>query len=59
VLCGAIFLKYGRICLGSKLAILRYFYKDLTGDSAASHDSQEAVIDERVQEILFHVAKIP
>jgi len=31
---------------------LRYFYRDLTEDSSASHDSQEVEIDECVHEII-------
>ena len=30
----------------------RSFYRDLTGDSSSSHDTPEAVIDERVREII-------
>ena len=48
----ALFEKFGRVCTGIKPAILRYFYRDLTGDSSASHDYQEAEIDERVREII-------
>ena len=32
--------------------ILRYFYRDSTGDSSASHDYQEVEIDEHVYEII-------
>ena len=46
------FENFGRVCPGIKPAILRNFYRDLTGDSSASLDSQKAVIDERVWEIL-------
>ena len=46
------FEKFGRVCPGIKSSVLRYFYRDLTGDFSASHDFQEAVIDERVPEIL-------
>jgi len=49
------FEKVGRVCPGIKSAILRF----LSGDSPASHDSQEAVIDKRVQEIFFHGARRP
>ena len=45
----AMFEKFGRVSPGIKPAVLRLFYKDLTG---ASHDLPESVVDERVREIL-------
>ena len=48
----ALFTKYGRVTSGVKPAVLRSFYKDLTGDSSAPHDTHEAKVDARVQEIL-------
>ena len=48
----AMFENFGRISPSVKPAVLRYFYRDLTGDCSASHDAQEAVIDERVREIV-------
>ena len=32
--------------------MLRFFYRDLTGDSSSAHDTPESVIDERVREII-------
>ena len=46
------FEKFGRISPSVKPAVLRYFYRDLTGDCSASHDLQESIIDQRVQEII-------
>ena len=37
---------------GVKPAILRLFYRDLTGDCSASHDLPESVVHERVHEML-------
>ena len=48
----AMFEKFGRISPGVKPAVLRMFYKDLTGDCSASHDLPESVVDERVREML-------
>ena len=35
-----------------KSAVLQCFYRDLIGDSSASHDLNEAEIDKRVQEVI-------
>ena len=35
---------FGRISPSVKPAVLRYFYRDLTGDCSASHDLQESII---------------
>ena len=48
----AMFEKFGRVSPGVKPAILRLFYRDLTGDCSASHDLPKSVIDERVHEML-------
>ena len=48
----AMYAKFGRISPGVKPAVLRLFYKDLTGDCSAAHDLPESVVDERVREIL-------
>ena len=48
----AMFEKFGRVSSGVKPAILRLFYRDLTGDCSASHDLPESVVDERVHEML-------
>ena len=48
----AMFEKFGRVSPGVKPAVLRLFYKDLTGDCSASHDLPESVVDECVHEIL-------
>ena len=48
----AMFEKFGRVSPGVKPAVLRLFYKDLTGDCSASHDLPESVVDKRVCEIL-------
>ena len=45
----AMFEKFGRVSPGIKPAVLRFFYKDLTGDCSASHDLPES---ERAREIL-------
>ena len=44
-----VFSKYGRVSSGVKPAILCPFYKDLTGDCSASHDTHEAEVHARVQ----------
>lgn len=55
------FEKFGRVSPNINPAVLRFFYRDLTGDRSASHDTPETVIDERVREIIsmepenFHV----
>ena len=48
----AMFDKFGRVSPNIKPAVLRFFYRDLTGDASSSHDTPEAVIDERVREII-------
>ena len=48
----AMFEKFGRVSPSVKPAVLQFFYRELTGDCSASHDAQEAVIDERVREII-------
>lgn len=44
--------KYGHVSSSVKPAVLRAFYKDLTGDSSAASNVDEAEIDKRVQLIL-------
>ena len=51
-MCQAMFQKFGRVSPGVKPAVLRLFYKDLTGDCSALHNLRESVVDERVSEIL-------
>ncbi len=48
-----IFTKFGRISSKVKPAALRFLYRELTADCAASHDTPEAVIDERVRSIIL------
>ena len=48
----AMFEKFGRVSPNVKPAVLRLFYKDLTGDCSASHDLPESVVDNRVREML-------
>ena len=48
----ALFKKLRWVCPGIKPAILRYFFRDLTGDSSTSRDFQEAEIEEWVHEII-------
>ena len=48
----AMFDKFGRVSPNVKPAVLRFFYRDLTGDSPSAHDTPESVIDERVREII-------
>ena len=57
--CQAIFEKFSRVSPGVKPAVLRLFYKDLTGDCYASHDLPESVVDERVREILTMESEDP
>lgn len=45
--------KFGRISPKVKPAALRFLYRELTGDSSASHDMSEAIIDERVRSIVL------
>ena len=51
-MCLAMYAKFGRISPGIKPAVLRLFYKDLTGDCSAAHDLPESVVDERLREVL-------
>ena len=44
--------KFGRISPGVKPAVLRYFYKELTGDCSASNTTQESQVDERVRQLI-------
>lgn len=46
------FEKFGRVSPSVKPAVLRFFYRDLIGDCSTSHDTEEAVIDECVREII-------
>lgn len=47
------FTKFGQISSKVKPAALRFLYRELTGDSSASHDTPETVIDERVRSIIL------
>ena len=44
--------KYGRVAPNMKPAIMRKFYRDLTGDNSAASNEHEAEIDERVRLLL-------
>ena len=44
--------KFGRITSAVKPAILRYFYKDLTGDSSSSETLSQEEIDEIVMQAI-------
>ena len=46
------FSKFGRIAPSVKLSVLRYFYRDLTGDATAANDMGEAEVNERVLQFL-------
>ena len=48
-----LFSKFGRVGPSVKLAVLHYFYKDLTGYRSSPFKIDEAVIGERVQAPLF------
>ena len=48
----AMFEKFSRVSPNVKPAVLRLFYKDLTGDCSASHDLPEPKVDNRVREML-------
>ena len=44
--------KFGRVTPSIKPAVLRYFYKDLTGDSSSSETSSQGEIDKRVMQAI-------
>ena len=44
--------KFGRITSAVKPAVLRYFYKDLTGDSSSSETLSQEQVDERVTQAI-------
>ena len=48
----AMFSKFGRIAPSVKLSVLRYFYRDLTGDATAANDMGEAEVNQRVLQFL-------
>lgn len=48
----AMFTKFGRVAPSIKPAVLRCFYRDLTGDKSASNDHKEEIIDQRVLEVI-------
>ena len=48
----AMFEKFGRVYHCVKLAVLHFFYRDLTGDASLSRTTPESIIDERVYEII-------
>ena len=52
------FSKFGLVAPGVKPAVLRYFYRSLTGDSSSAKDSSEAEIDSCVLEVLVWNLKI-
>ena len=45
-------LKFGHITSAVKPAVLRYFYKDLTGDSSSSQTLDQSEIDSRVKQAI-------
>ncbi len=51
-MCTTMLEKFGGIAPTVKPAVLRYFYRDLTGHAAAATDMEEAEVDERVKEFL-------
>ena len=48
----AMFSKFGRIASSVKPAVLRHFYRDLTGDSTAANVMVEEEVDTRVKQFL-------
>ena len=48
----AMFSKFGQITPSVKPAVLRYFYRDLTGDSTDENVMVEEEVDARVKQIL-------
>ena len=48
----AMFEKFGRVSHCVKPAVLRFFYRDLTGDASSSRTTPESIIDERVCKII-------
>ena len=48
----AMFSKFGRIAPSVKPAVLRHFYRDLTGDSTAANMMVEEEVDTRVKQCL-------
>lgn len=48
-----LFAKVGRISPNTKPAALRFLYRELTGESSASHDTREAIMDERIRSIIL------
>ena len=47
-----LFTQFGRISPHVKPAVLRHFYRDLTGDSAASTNATEEEVDKRVCQVM-------
>ena len=47
------FAMFGRISPNVKPAALRFLYRELTGDSSASHDTPETIINERIRSIIL------
>lgn len=54
----ALFTKFGRISPGIKPAVLRCYYRELTGDCVASGNASEEEVDKRVKQLLDNL-KIP
>lgn len=46
----ALFTKFGRIAPSIKPSVLRYFYRELTGDVSASRNAVQATIDSRIKQ---------
>lgn len=51
-MCQTMFAKFGSVSPGVKPAVLRLFYRDLTGDCSGSHDLSEPLVDENVHKKL-------
>ena len=48
----AMFVKFGRVSSGIKPAVLRCYYRELTGDCVASSNFTEEKVDKRVKQLL-------
>jgi hypothetical protein len=48
----ALFSKFGRLTSKVKPAVLRQFYRELTGDQSSSDSTDQSVVDKRIQLIL-------
>lgn len=48
----ALFTKFGRIAPSVKSAVLRFFYRELTGDASASAHPLQASVDSRIKQFI-------